>query len=74
MKATQPYPRFPHQTVVNAIATVSPKHQSLLDEYRTALRLWTEARALYPDSSPAVIAATSRLEEIEQDLREYQEG
>lgn len=59
---------------MDAIAAVSSTHQSLLEEYRTALRLWTEARALYPDSSPAVLAATSRLEEIEQDLRDYRQG
>ena len=56
---------------MNAIAGVSAEHQALLDEYRTALRLWTEARALYPDLSPAVIAATARLNEVERELRTY---
>lgn len=42
----------------------------LEEEYRIALRLWTEARALYPSDSPEVASATEILDALEFKLDE----
>jgi hypothetical protein len=44
------------------------EYTGLLDEYRMALGLWTEVRALYSPDAPEVIAATSHLEALEHQL------
>jgi hypothetical protein len=41
----------------------------LLNEYRTALALWSEVRFLYASATPEVIAATSHLKALEDELR-----
>ena len=57
---------------MNAIAETSAEHTALLNEYRIALRLWTETRALYQlDSAPEVIEANRMVEELEHKLRDY---
>jgi len=43
-------------------------HLRLLDEYRMALGLSSDVRALYAPQDPEVAAATSHLEALEQKL------
>ena len=40
----------------------------LREEYRIALRLWSEAKALYPSDSDEVHSATDLLNALEADL------
>jgi hypothetical protein len=53
---------------MKAITGISSKHMALLDEYRMALSLWSEARALYLPEAPEIVQATKHLEELEQAL------
>lgn len=53
---------------MKAIAGISSKHMALLDEYRMALSLWSETRALYLPEAPEIVQATKHLEELEQAL------
>jgi len=46
-------------------------HLELLNEYRIALGLWSDARALYPPHVPEVAAATSHLEALEEQLASF---
>jgi hypothetical protein len=57
---------------MNATAETSAEHTALLNEYRIALRLWTEARALYQhDTVPEVIEANRMVENLEFRLRAF---
>jgi hypothetical protein len=57
---------------MNATAEASAEHTALLNEYRIALRLWTEARALYQhDTVPEVIEANRMVENLEFRLRAF---
>ena len=47
------------------------EYTKLLNEYRIALSLWSETRALYSPDKPEVIAATRHLDELEQELSLY---
>jgi hypothetical protein len=49
------------------------EYTELLNEYRMALGLWTEVRALYSPDAPEVTAATSHLEALEQQLGTFSE-
>ncbi len=42
------------------------QYTELLDEYRTALGVWSEARAIYSPDDPEVVTATSQLDALEQ--------
>ena len=53
---------------MKAIAGVSAKHMALLDEYRMALSLWSETRALYAPEASEVVEATRHVEELEHEL------
>jgi hypothetical protein len=53
---------------VNAL---EQEYTKLINEYRIALSLWSETRALYSSDQPEVIAATKHLEELEQELSFY---
>ena len=57
-----------HLKGVKAIAGISAKHMALLDEYRKALGLWSETRALYSAETAEVQQAAKHLEELEQNL------
>ncbi len=46
-------------------------YTELLDEYRVALGLWSEIRALYAADDPEITAATSHLEALEGELAAY---
>ncbi len=46
-------------------------YTDLLNEYRLALGLWSETRALYSPDRPEVIAATRHLEALERELASY---
>jgi hypothetical protein len=46
-------------------------HLELLNEYRIALGLWSDARALYPAHEAEVAAATSHLEALEKQLESF---
>jgi hypothetical protein len=46
-------------------------YTELLNEYRVALGLWSEARALYSPDKAEVAAATSHLEALEQELASF---
>lgn len=57
---------------MNAIAEISAEHTALLNEYRIALRLWTEARALYhSETAPEVLEASRMVEALEYRLRAF---
>ena len=53
---------------MKAIAGISPKHMALLDEYRMALSLWSETRALYVPEAMEIVQATKHLEDLEYEL------
>ena len=53
---------------MKAIAGISSKHMTLLDEYRMALGLWSETRALYLPEAMEIVQATKHLEDIEHEL------
>jgi hypothetical protein len=53
---------------MKAIAGISSKHMALLDEYRIALRLWSETRALYLPEAGEIVQATKHLEDLEYEL------
>jgi len=53
---------------MKAIAGISEKHLGLLDDYRMALSLWSETRALYNADASEVAEATKHLEELEREL------
>ena len=53
---------------MKAITGISTKHMALLDEYRMALSLWSETRALYAGEAYEVVEATRHLEELEHEL------
>jgi len=53
---------------MKAIAGIDPKHMALLDEYRMALSLWSETRALYLPEAMEVVQATKHLEDLEYEL------
>jgi hypothetical protein len=53
---------------MKAITGISSKHMALLDEYRMALSLWSETRALYSADAVEVRQATKHLEALEEDL------
>lgn len=46
-------------------------YTELLNEYRIALGLWSEVRAHYSPEEPEVLAATSHLEALEQQLTSF---
>jgi hypothetical protein len=46
-------------------------YTELLNEYRIALGLWSEARAVYSPDEPEVAAATSHLEALELELASF---
>ena len=47
------------------------EYTGLLSEYRIALQVWSEARALYSPDQPEVTAATNHLEALERELRAF---
>lgn len=53
-------------------ATMTPTltHAELAEEYRIAVRLWTEARALYPANFPEITSAEEQLTALETQLRQ----
>ena len=53
---------------MKAIAGISSEHMALLDEYRMALSLWSETRALYLPEAMEIVQATKHLEDIEHEL------
>ena len=53
---------------MNAIAGISAKHMALLDQYRMALSLWSETRALYSPEAMEIVQATKHLEDLEHEL------
>jgi hypothetical protein len=59
---------------MNAIASPTTAHSALLDEYRTALQVWSEARALYAQDSPEVAEATRHIEDVERQLKDFRDS
>jgi len=53
---------------MKAVAGISSKHMALLDEYRMALSLWSETRALYLPEAVEIVQATKHLEDLEHEL------
>ena len=53
---------------MKAITGISSKHMALLDEYRMALSLWSETRALYSPEAAETVQATKHLEDLEHEL------
>jgi hypothetical protein len=62
-----------HLTIMNAVTDPGAKHKACLEEYRMALRMWSEIRALYylDPAAPEVREATRHLEELERDLANF---
>lgn len=54
-------------------ALANPGHLALLEEYRLALELWSEARALYARDALEVAEATRQVEELERRLKAYRD-
>ncbi len=48
----------------------SQSHTELVEQYRIALSVWSDARAIYAPDAPEVIAATAHLEALEVELAE----
>jgi len=48
-------------------------YDELLAEYRYALGIWTETKALYPPEAPEVFQATWHLEDVEHSLQLHRE-
>jgi len=53
---------------MKAIAGISTEHMALLDEYRMALSLWSETRALYLPEAAEIAQATKHLEDLEREI------
>ena len=53
---------------MKAKAGISSKHMAPLDEYRMALSLWSETRALYLPQAAEIAQATKHLEDLEYEL------
>ena len=53
---------------MKAITGISSKHMALLDEYRMALSLWSETRALYTAEAAEVVQATKHLVDLEHEI------
>ena len=53
------------------VNAMTQTHLELLNEYRIALGLWSEVRALYPPHEVEVPAGTSHLEALEQQLASF---
>jgi hypothetical protein len=53
---------------MKANAGISSKHMALLDEYKMALSLWSETRALYSPEAGEIVQATKHLEDLEHQL------
>jgi hypothetical protein len=51
--------------------TMEREYTELLSEYRVALGVWSEARAVYSPDEPEVAAATSHLDAVEQELAAF---
>lgn len=49
------------------------RYLELLNEYRTALSLWSEARFIYLSDTPEVLAATRHLDALESELKFYKQ-
>ena len=47
------------------------EYSELLNEYRVALGVWSDVRALYSPDKPEVAAATGHLESLEQQLASF---
>jgi hypothetical protein len=50
------------------LSMTDARHSKLVDDYRDALRFWSETRALYPPESWEVSEITERLKELERHL------
>ena len=59
---------------MKAITGKSKRYMELVEEYRVALGLWSEARALYPVDSLEVQRATEHLEVLEYNLSHVRAG
>ena len=53
---------------MKAITGISSKHMALLDEYRMALSLWSETRAIYSPEAAEIVQATKHLEDLEHEI------
>ena len=58
-------------TSMTAVSQEMLEQAVLMDEYREALAQWSTTRATLPAGSPKVVAATKRLDDIEQRLANY---
>jgi hypothetical protein len=56
------------ECIQSAMNAMEREYTELLSEYRVALGVWSEARALYSPAEPEVAAATNHLEALEQEL------
>ena len=53
---------------MKALTRPTVQRQALLDEYRIAVRMWSETKALYPEESAEVAQATGNLIHLEENL------
>ena len=57
---------------MSVTARASAQRQALLDEYRVALRLWSETKALYSEDSAEFAQAAGSLTKLEHDLMRWE--
>jgi len=68
-RVLQPNDRSAHLKDMTDISTASVKYVALLNEYRIALGVWSEARALFSSETSAVFEAERDLDDLEGDIR-----
>ena len=56
---------------LNSMNTMERSYTELLNEYRMALGVWSEARAVYSADDPEVAGVTDHLEALEKELASY---
>jgi len=59
------------ECIQSGMNTMEREYTELLNEYRVALGVWSEARAIYSPDQPEVAAATNHLEALEQELAAF---
>jgi hypothetical protein len=61
------------ECIQQGMNAIKESNTVLLNEYRIALGVWSEARAIYGADDPEVKAATEHLESLERELQSLSE-
>ena len=62
------------ECIQSGVNAMEREYTELLSEYRVALGVWSEARAVYSPDEPEVAAATNHLEALEQELVSFSQA